>query len=156
MRFWKSDLYKDARKHREGLMDMDVNIAVAGMRKDIAPGVRVADPKGDIKGDVKSAYLVVAGELVDADKTREYMKTGPDLAKAAGQEFVSYTPAKDLNIVEGAWPWPNADLIIERFPSLQAARDFFYDPAYQAALKTREEGYDVKFVVLAEVAEPPA
>lgn len=153
-RFWLSDLYQAAKEHRKGLVDLEANIALAGMPEGIGPDLKVADPALDVVDGVKSAYMIIAGEILDPNKMTEFMKTGPALAKAAGQEYVAFGSAQDLSLLEGTWPWDNVDVTILRFPSLEHARGLYADPAWQAAVAARAEAYDIKFVVVAEALGP--
>jgi uncharacterized protein (DUF1330 family) len=152
--FWFSDLYQAAREHRKGLVDLEANIVLAGIPVGTGLDLKVADPALDVVDGVKSAYMIVAGEILDPDKMTEFMKTGPALAKAAGQEYVAFGSARDLSLLEGAWPWDNVDVTILRFPSLEQARALYADPAWQAAVAARSEAYDIKFVVVAEALGP--
>ena len=64
----------------------------------------------------------------------EYISRVDETCDAFGGEFVIH--GGDLTAKEGEWP---GDVIMIRFPSKQAALDWYDSPAYQAIIPLRAE-----------------
>ena len=80
-----------------------------------------------------SAYFVLTHTVTDAEKYRQEYIPGvmPFLAKHKAEVVVAELAAKPL---EGT---PAKGVVVLRFPSEQAIRDFVNDPGYQPVKKIR-------------------
>jgi len=80
-----------------------------------------------------SAYFVLTHTITDPEKYRQEYIPGvmPFLAKHKAEVVVAELEAKPL---EGA---PAKGVVVLRFPSEQAIRDFVSDPGYQPIKKIR-------------------
>ena len=89
-----------------------------------------------------SAYVVVNATPLDQDKMQEYgAAAGGTIAKHGG-EFVSRGPAEVLSGDSG-----HKVLVVIKFPSKQAASDWYHSPEYQALIPTRTEAMDSIFIL---------
>ena len=97
--------------------------------------------------------LVVNLSITDADEYRKYEKGIFGFLKTYGGEIVSF----DDNPVtlEGDAP-REGRMIIIRFPSEQAARDWYADPGYQALSEFRRAGTKLEFLTLVHGMPPRA
>ena len=72
----------------------------------------------------------------------------------AGVEILARADVGDgLEVLEGAWPYDDGGVTIERFRSMQALLDFWHSDEYQAAIKLREGAIDIDFIVALEASE---
>jgi uncharacterized protein (DUF1330 family) len=80
-----------------------------------------------------SAYYILTQTVIDLEKyTQAYIaKVVPLLAKHKAEVLVADFDAKPL---QGD---PAKSVVVIRFPSEQAIRDFLHDPDYQPILKVR-------------------
>jgi len=90
-------------------------------------------------------YMIVNLHVTDADTYRKYEKGFFPLLKKYGGEFVTYDD-NPLHL-EGDSP-RNGRLIIFRFPSEKAAKDWYADVDYQAISEFRRAGTQMKFLTL--------
>lgn len=98
-------------------------------------------------------YMTVNLTVTDVDKYRNYEKGFFPLLKKYGGEFVTF----DDNPItlEGDAP-REGRMIIFRFPSEQAARDWYADPDYQALSEHRRAGTTLEFLTLVHGLPPRA
>ena len=90
-------------------------------------------------------YMVVNLIVTDADTYRKYEKGFFPLLKKYQGEFVTYD---DQPIhLEGTAP-RSGRIIIFRFPSEQAAKDWYDDVDYQAISEFRRAGTKMEFLTL--------
>ena len=82
-------------------------------------------------------YLVVAGQVIDAEGLEAYAEAAGPGAQAAGIEVLARGDVADLQVLEGAWPYEGF-LVVERFRSTDDLLSFWNSPEYQAAIKLRE------------------
>ena len=96
-------------------------------------------------------YMVVNLVINDAGPYRVYEKGFFGFLKKYGGEFITY----DDNAItlEGASP-REGRMIIFRFPSEQAAKDWYADPEYQALSDHRREGTRLEFLTLVHGLPP--
>lgn len=97
-------------------------------------------------------YMVVnLAAITDKDAYRTYEKGFFPLLKKYGGEFITY----DDNPItfEGATPRAGR-MIIFRFPSEQAARDWYADADYQALSEHRRAGTTLDFLTLVHGLPP--
>ena len=120
--FWWSPEYRKSAAMRFGAGSFDV------LRLKGRPG-ETARPAG------KPAYLIGIEEMKNPDKMKEYtVKAGP-LVAAHGGKIIAGGGRKDIELLEGVFG--NKQMTIVRFDSLKVLRDFYNDPAYQAAIPLR-------------------
>ncbi len=81
-----------------------------------------------------SAYLVVEAVLTDPKGFVPYTKVVPSLVAKMGGEYIAI--GGESEVLEGEWG--NTKVVLHRWPSMQAARDFWYSDEYQEAIKLRE------------------
>lgn len=81
-------------------------------------------------GADRPVYMVVAGETIDVERMANYARALAEsglYGKAQGYYINSPRP---IDTFEGEPP-PNFVTLIVRFPSIEAAREFWYSPQYQ-------------------------
>jgi uncharacterized protein (DUF1330 family) len=89
---------------------------------------------------------MVANLVVDdAQRYREYEKGFFPLLKRHGGDFVTFDDATAT--LEGSSP-PPGRLVIFRFPSEQAAREWYDDPDYQELSEHRRAATQLQFLTL--------
>jgi uncharacterized protein (DUF1330 family) len=98
-----------------------------------------------------SAYVVLVRERThDPAELQSYAQMAP--AARAGRDLTALAFYGDFEVLEGA---PIEGAVLLRFPSMQAAREWYTSPAYQAALPHRLKGADYR-VFLLEGTDAPA
>lgn len=120
--FWWSPEYRRSVQLRLGAGTFDV-IKLTGVPGDLAR------PEG------KPAYLISIAEIRDREKLKPYGAVAGPLVKAAGAKFVSAGGRKDIELLEGEFG--NLTVNVLQFPSLDALRRFYDDPAYQRVIPIR-------------------
>ncbi len=89
-----------------------------------------------------SAYVVVHGTVLNADKMQEYgADAGPTLATYGG-ELVSRGPSEVL-----AGESSHQLMVVIKFPSRQNALDWYNSAEYQAVIPTRMEAMNSVFIL---------
>tara|TARA_R110002110_G_scaffold91264_1_gene237354 strand:+ start:2418 stop:2732 length:315 start_codon:yes stop_codon:yes gene_type:complete len=91
------------------------------------------------------AYIIANFTVHDADTYRIYEKGFFPLLKRYGGEFITYDD--NTETLEGAEP-REGRIVMFRFPSEQALRDWYADPEYQALSEHRRAGTDTRFLTL--------
>ena len=92
-----------------------------------------------------SAYVVVHATINDQEKMQEYGKVaGPSVVRHGG-ELVCRAPSEAL-----AGADPHQIMVVLKFPTKQAARDWYNSDEYQAIVPTREAAMDAVFVLAGE------
>lgn len=88
----------------------------------------------------KPGILIGIQNVRDPAKLREYgAKAGP-LVGQYGGKIIAGGQRKDIELLEGNFG--NNQINVVRFPSIDALRKFYNDPAYQEAIKIRQAGAD--------------
>lgn len=96
-------------------------------------------------------YAIANINIHDTETYRNYEKGFFPLLKKHGGEFLTYD---DKTITfEGTEP-REGRVILFKFPSEQAAKDWFADPEYQALSKFRREGTTTKFLTVVHGLPP--
>ena len=80
-------------------------------------------------------YMVVIGNGVDPAGMRDYARAAVPLLFQYGGKLLFTTEEGQTEVLEGG-PFPGS-IRVFRFPSIQAARDYYYSDAYQAAIPLR-------------------
>ena len=95
------------------------------------------------------AYLVVSAKTINQDAIKAYGAAAEPLALAAGLEVVAGRPDPTVTVLEGEWPYDEG-ILIEKFTSMAALREFWYSDSYQEAKKLRKGALKVNFIVAVE------
>ena len=80
-----------------------------------------------------SAYIVVEAVITDRKGFAPYTKAVPPLVAKMGGEYISI--AGESEALEG--DWGEVKIVLHRWPSMQAARDFWNSDEYTAAKELR-------------------
>ena len=96
-------------------------------------------------------YMVVNLEITDADEYRKYEKGFFPILKRFGGEFITYDDNADT--LEGTDPLTGRSILF-KFPSEQAARDWYDDSDYQALSEFRRGGTVLKNLTLVRGLSP--
>jgi uncharacterized protein (DUF1330 family) len=92
-----------------------------------------------------AAYVVVQGTVKDADKMKEYAAGAGPTVVSHGGEVVVRGPSEVL-----AGSSEHELLVLLKFPSRQAAVDWYNSDEYQALLPTRLAAMDSIFKVVGD------
>lgn len=96
-------------------------------------------------------YMIVNLSITDPGNYRTYEKGFFPILKKHGGEFVTY----DDGVVHLEGDAPNdGRVIIFKFPSEQAARDWYEDPEYRAIAENRRAGAKLRFLSIVH-GRPP-
>jgi uncharacterized protein (DUF1330 family) len=88
----------------------------------------------------KPAYLLSIADIRDREKLKPYAAAAMPLVKAAGAKFLSSGSRKDIELLEGEFG--NLTVNVLQFPSIEALRRFYGDPAYQKIIPIRQSAGD--------------
>lgn len=95
-------------------------------------------------------YAIFSMTVHDEDAFGAYgEQAGPTVQLHSGRPVVVHD---DPEVLYGQWT--GQKVVILEFPSVQAARDWYHSPEYQACIGLREAAANVD-VVLVERFEPP-
>jgi uncharacterized protein (DUF1330 family) len=125
--FWWSPEYRRSVELRRGAGTFTV-LRLKGVPGDADP------PAG------KPAYLISIADIRDRDKLKPYAAAALPLVKAAGAKFLSSGSRKDIELLEGEFG--NLTVNLLQFPSIEALRRFYEDPAYQEIIPIRQSAGD--------------
>lgn len=125
--FWWSPEYRQSVEIRKGAGTFNV-VKLKGIPGD------VGKPEG------KPAYLISIANIKDREKLKPYVDVAGPLVKAAGAKFVFNGGRKDIELLEGEFG--NLTVAVLEFPSLEALRKFYNDPAYQKVIPIRQSAGD--------------
>jgi uncharacterized protein (DUF1330 family) len=89
-----------------------------------------------------SAYVSVIASPKDADKMAEYSAVAGPLVAQYGGELVCRGPLETLH-----GETSHKVLVVLKFDTKQAAKDWYNSSEYQAIIPTRNQGMDALFVV---------
>lgn len=104
-----------------------------------------AQPAATPAAPEKPGYMVVIGNGVDPKKMGGYAAAAvPLLLKYKGKLLFATDEGK-TEVLEGG-PFPGSIRAFE-FPSLQKARDFYFDPEYQKAIPLRAGNGKIDVIV---------
>lgn len=84
----------------------------------------------------KPGYMIVIGNGVDPKGMGAYARAAVPLMFKYKGKLLFTTAEGETEVIEGG-PFPGSVRVFE-FPSIQAARDFYYSETYQAAIPLRE------------------
>lgn len=125
--FWWSPEYRRSVELRRGAGTFTV-LRLKGVPGDAGP------PAG------KPAYLLSIADIRDRGKLQPYAAAAMPLVKAAGARFLSSGGRKDIELLEGEFG--NLTVNVLQFPSIEALRRFYEDPAYQQVIPIRQSAGD--------------
>ena len=91
-------------------------------------------------------YVIVSGQVINAEGLDAYGEAAAPPAQAAGIEVLARREVAELDVVEGSWPF-DGFVAVERFRSMDDFLAFWNSPEYQAAIKLREGKVKLDFVV---------
>ena len=95
------------------------------------------------------AYLVVSSDVINPEAMGRYGAAAGPLAAVAGVEVLAGRPDPTVTVLEGDWPYAEG-IVIERFNSMSALKDFWFSDSYQEAKKLRAGALKVNFIVAVE------
>jgi uncharacterized protein (DUF1330 family) len=96
-------------------------------------------------------YMVANLTVHDADRYRQYESGFFPILKRHGGSFVTFDDKTET--LEGETP-PQGRLVIFRFPSESAAREWYRDPEYQALSEHRRAATSLHFLTLVHELPP--
>lgn len=96
-------------------------------------------------------YLIVDMNISDLEQYKQYMAKAPAAVKAAGGEYL--VRGGKLESMEG--DWQPARMAILRFPSFDAAKQFYDGEMYRQARAKRAGATSYFNMVLVEGVEAP-
>ncbi len=96
-----------------------------------------------------SGYIVVNYRITDPDAYRAYTSAVVPTIQAHGGEILVAGPGSE--VVEGS---PEPVTVVVRFPSRQAARDWYDSPEYQAIIHHRLNNTEGSMVLAEEFQLP--
>ena len=96
-------------------------------------------------------YMVANLLVTDKEEYRTYEKGFFSILKKHGGNLITYDD--DAETFEGDSP-RNGRMIILKFPSEQAAKDWYKDPEYQALSEYRRAGTKLKFLTMVRGIPP--
>jgi uncharacterized protein (DUF1330 family) len=100
------------------------------------------------------AYMVVSTKLLtDRSELAAYSEKAGPLARSAGIEVLAGRPDRTVTVLEGEWPYEEG-ILIERFTSMKALKDFWYSDGYQEAKKLRDGIVKANFIVAVNGVDP--
>lgn len=91
------------------------------------------------------AFVVANFQVEDAARYREYEKGFFPILKKHGGEFFTYDD--NTETFEGEMP-RSGRMVLFRFPSEEAARNWYKDPEYQALSEHRRAGTRLEFLTM--------
>jgi uncharacterized protein (DUF1330 family) len=91
-----------------------------------------------------AGYTITRITVTDREKYKEYARGAFPTMKKYGCEVL--VDDKETEILEGDWKGERT--IILKWPSRQAALDWYNDPDYQAVVGARHEGAETDFVLV--------
>ena len=96
------------------------------------------------------AYAVITSKISDPEAFKAYMASTPPTVAAQGGEYVIHGGAKA--VVEGDWH-PDR-LVLLKFPSMDAAKAWYFGEGYTASRALRQGATEYFNVVLVEGYAP--
>jgi uncharacterized protein (DUF1330 family) len=102
-----------------------------------------------------SAYLISQVEVLDGDAWENYRTRAAQAIAEFGGEYVVRGALAD--VIEADWPQqepPPQTLIVARFPSMKALRDWYASPQYADAFAFRPAAVKRRMIFVAGIDEP--
>lgn len=128
--------------------------AILALCLGIAPvASRAAEPpptEAAAEAPARPALMLVEADITDMERFREYtIAIVPIVQRFGGRYVVMRGAREDL---EG--DWGTTRIVISEWPSMQAAKDFWNSPEYQAAIKLREGTGTFRVTLLETLPRP--
>ena len=123
--FSRGAAYQEAIALRQAAAECDYAVLTGADPAQIDPAAPAVGPKG---------YIYAVMQPTDLDKYMEYPKMSTPIVRRFGGRF----------IIRGGQPhrmegdWPTGRVVLAEFPLPRQARDFYFSPEYQQALKYRQ------------------
>lgn len=136
--FWTADAYAPLKALREAISTSDV-VLVEGAQDE-----RVGEEDG-------AHYLLGASTMLNAGWVEEYMQKVPPISARFGVKMLAGGP--EFETLEGAWP--GESVVLLRFPSEHAFREFWYGDEYRPMKELREANAPGHHISFAETFELP-
>lgn len=99
------------------------------------------------EAETKPAFLLVQATVTDREGFKAYNAALPPIYAKYGGSYAALVPAPLVEVLEGEPE--HRSVVISRFPSRQAALDFWHSPEYTAAKQLRA-GKGTFYVALLE------
>lgn len=126
--FWTSEAYKPWKEFRESFSEQDA-ILVEGMF-DEEPGAPADEGT--------PCYMIGASTAHNDDWVAEYMEKVPPVSSKYGSVPLAAGP--NFEVLDGTWP--GTSMVMLKFPSKQAFKDFWWGDEYKAMKELREANCD--------------
>ena len=126
-----------------------VSAAVAIVTMALATGFGLGRGTSAQQETAPPAYLVVSSKVLNPEAMGPYGAAAGPLAAVAGVEVIAGRPDPTVTVLEGDWPYAEG-IVIERFRSMAALKDFWFSDGYQEAKKLRAGALKVNFIVAVE------
>jgi uncharacterized protein (DUF1330 family) len=93
------------------------------------------------------AYVIVETDVHDPEQYEHYKAASPGAIAAGGGRFLAR--GGELAVLEG--DWKPKRLVLLEFADLEAARDWYESPEYEAAKRLRAGAANMRMVAVAGV-----
>jgi uncharacterized protein (DUF1330 family) len=140
---------------KRSLSTLAAGIAVGSALTLVAPRLLPMPARAAGDGCTRGAYLVVAIDNLDRTKSKAYgdaLRQSQIVARHGGAYKISGAPAE---VLEGQWP-QGRSMVVERYPCLDAIRQFWYSDEYQKQIKPLRAGSGDYLVAAFEEFQSPA
>lgn len=136
---WDDDAALEACWRSGGAADFAPAAAVAGSRALAVNGVPTAGLPGDFLPTVATveaprletppAYMLVQGSVSGLEAIQQYVGIIMPMLRERRGYYVVYAEAPDVEVLHGEWR--EQAFIVSRWPTIEAARDFWWCERYQ-------------------------
>jgi uncharacterized protein (DUF1330 family) len=92
-----------------------------------------------------SAYMVAQIQIDDPEEYQKYLEGFLPIFEKHGGELLA-TSRHQSAVIEGEWAYPHT--VIMKFPSMEAARSWYDDPAYTALATHRHRSAQTNLVLV--------
>ncbi|MDX2224398.1 MAG: DUF1330 domain-containing protein [Rhodospirillaceae bacterium] len=131
-----------------------IGVSVGGALTFAGPKVLPRAAQAETTGCTRAAYLVVEIQNLDRTKSKPYgeaLRRSQIVARHGGVYKFSGAPAA---VLEGSWP-EGRSLVVERYPCLDAIKQFWYSAEYQKDIMPLRAGSGEYLVTAFEELPPP-
>ncbi|WND03494.1 DUF1330 domain-containing protein [Temperatibacter marinus] len=97
-----------------------------------------------------AAYMVIIAEIHDRESFMAYAVEAAKLVEKMGGTYHVQRPIKS-ECLEGQWPDTDR-LVISKWPSFEAAKDFWHSPEYNEVKKLRAGNSTVRVRLVEELS----
>ena len=92
-----------------------------------------------------SAYMIAQIEIDDPEEYQRYLAGFMPIFQRYGGELLA-TSKQQTEVIEGEWAFPGT--VIMKFPSTDAARRWYHDPAYRSLATHRHKAARANLVLV--------